>query len=169
MTGTQWLAWVGAFTGPLSLGWQVFTWVRTGPRLRVTTLIFTTNEWVSGPINYKRYGFEVPVVRITVENRGTAPTTIKSLLCETYPSRWARFRRRESMPYGFLEGHEGPPLPYRLEGGGYFVAWVRQNEELTKWIMSRKLRFGVKHSCSTKPVLAYPKAGNMIDLEPSTK
>jgi hypothetical protein len=144
MNATQWAAWVGACTGVVGFGWQVFTWVRTGPRLILKAL---ANQFK--PERFEGPGHP-PFLRITVENRGTAPTTIKSLTVETYLSRWARFRRRGST----LGEYEGPKLPHKLEIGGDFVIQIRQREEFNNWISSGNLWCAVEHSVSGRPVLA---------------
>ena len=144
MTATQWAAWVGACSGVGSLFWNVYTWWHTGPRLILEAL---ANQ-------FKPEGFEgpghPPFLRITLENRGTAPTTIVSYTIETYLSRWARFRRRASIR--FIENFLKPP--HKLEVGGYFVIQIIQRAEFNEWISLGSLWCGVKHSVSKRPVLA---------------
>lgn len=47
MNATEWAAWVGA----LGFAWQVFTWVRSGPRVIVEALAnqFRTREEFEAP------------------------------------------------------------------------------------------------------------------------
>lgn len=167
MNATEWAAWVGA----LGFGWHVYTWVytrvHTGPQLRIRAVA----NFVKRPSGSNRFKFcpidtvmpvsgEPKFLRITVENRGNGPTTIQALMFETYLSRWARFWRRASPPYGYLPSHEGPQLPYPLDDGRECVAHIEQDDDFNKWASSGNLWFGVVHSCSTWPVLgkaSYPK------------
>lgn len=65
-------------------------------------------------------------------------------------SRWARFRRRGVR----LGEYEGPKLAHKLEIGGDFVIQITQRPEFNNWISSGNLWCAVKHSVSTRPVLA---------------
>lgn len=161
MTVSEWAAWVGASTGLGSLGWQVYTKVTAGPRLRVSASAnFIQRPTGLNRIYYCKVDMVMPLpggprfLRITVENIGTAPTTIQSLGFATYSSHWARWRFQPSDPCGFLQKYDGPQLPYKLDVGAEFVGHIQQDEAFNEWLSSGNLWCAVKHSVSGRPVLA---------------
>jgi hypothetical protein len=141
MNATQWAAWVGTCTTIVAgLGWNIYTRLTSGPKLRVT--VFAGLDMPGAP----------KLLKITVHNTGTGPTTITNIAFETYLSRWVRFRRKPSDPRVSLDKYQGPPMPYKLDVGDQFMVVMQQNQTFNEWLSSGNL-WCVVHSVSTKPAL----------------
>jgi hypothetical protein len=152
MEAVPWVAWVGACTGVASLGWNIYTKVTSGARLVVTVQTGMKKARPSPPGDPTFMGF-------IVRNVGTVPTTLATVSLRLYDSRWERIRRKESWSC-VVTSCEGDPLPYKLEVGGEWRAFMPQDGRLEKVLASGKLWCGVWHSFSSRPVevkVASPK------------
>lgn len=123
ISSTQWAAWVGACTGIAGLLWNIYAKITSGPKLRVKA--FAGMVKVPSPPNKPKF------LRMTVQNSGTAPTTITNATFHTYGARWKRLRKSKPSFSAVLNAYEGPPLPHRLEVGGEWSALVEQNDRFT--------------------------------------
>jgi hypothetical protein len=150
MTATEWAAWVGACSGLGGLGWNIYTKLTSGPKLRVRAAKDTPIEgdWR---------------LTLTVQNVGTGPTTITELAFRRYLSRLARLWNRPTHDKvsGYI--HKSPDRfmdlgtkdsPYTLNVGGEFVVNITLAGESKEWLSSGQLWCGVVHSFSKKPALA---------------
>lgn len=82
MEATPWLAWIGACTGVASVAWNVYVKVTSGARLVVTA--FPNIVMMPAPPGNPKF------VSVTVQNIGTATTTLNNLTLVVYDSRWTR-------------------------------------------------------------------------------
>jgi hypothetical protein len=131
----------------------MYTKWASGPKLRVTAF--------AGMVMRPAPPGDPRILKITVQNVGTGPTTITNVVFEIYPSRWARFRRRPSDPSAVLNTYQGPQLPHKLDIGGQFVAVMEEDQEFNKWLLSSgNVWCAVVHTVAKKPVLA-----KIIDLK----
>jgi hypothetical protein len=140
---TPWVAWIGACTGVASLAWNIYVKLTSGARLVVTAfpnMIMMPRE----PGNPK-------YVSVTVQNVGTAATTLTNLTLQIYESKWKRRRRKASSNY-VVVNYQGPALPHKLEVGSEWRALVAQDDRFAELLNSDKLWCGVWHSFSKKPV-----------------
>ena len=88
---------------------------------------------------------------VTVQNVGTAATTLTNLTLQVYDSKWKRKRREASSNY-VVVNYQGPALPCKLEVGGEWRALMPQDERFNELLTSDKLWCGVWHSFSKRPV-----------------
>jgi hypothetical protein len=123
MNATQWAAWVGACTGIAGLVWNIYTKITAGPKLRVTAFAGMVKR--PSPPNNPKF------LKITVQNIGTAPTTITNVTFHTYGSWWKRLRKRKPIFSAVLDNYEGPAYPRPLEVGREWVAVMAQDDRFT--------------------------------------
>ena len=154
---TQIVAWIGACTGIASLVWNIYTKLREGPRLHVTA----SGDLVKMPPPPGNPQY----IRITIQNRGTVPTSITNITLHTYPSTWARRRYSKAIFNAVLNDYEGPPYPQPLEVGREWSGCAIQDEKI-EGLMDGKsgLWVAVHHSFGKKPTQArvYPVLSQRI-------
>jgi hypothetical protein len=142
MTATVLAAWIGACSGVGSLLWNVYTKLTSGPKLRVTA--FAGMVMMPPPPNNPNF------LKMTVQNVGTAPTTLTNLSLHTYGSRWAKFKNRATVN-AVLNHYQGAQLPHKLEVGAEWSGLMEHDEKFNGWLGSETLWFAVHHSFSKKP------------------
>lgn len=143
MEAPPWVAWIGACTGVASLFWNIYTKLTSGPNLRVTAFA----DMIQMPPPPGNPSF----LDITVQNVGTATTTITNVCFKQYDSRWKRFRNRSRQRAAVLNHYQGPQLPQKLEVGGEWRANMQQDAGFDEWLASGKLWCEIVHSFG-KPV-----------------
>jgi len=151
MTATELAAWVGASSGLLSVGWNIYLKLTSGPKLAVTA--FAGMVMMPPPPHNPR------LLKLTVNNVGTTPTTINNLTFHIYESRWKRLRRRPSVS-AVLNHYRGPEMPHKVEVGDEWVAVMEHDEKFNEWLRSGDLWCEVHHSFSKRPtrtrILGHP-------------
>ena len=151
MTTTELVAWIGATTGIASLGWNIYTKI-TGNRPRLVVKAYANTIMMPPPPRNPRF------LRITVQNNGTAPTTITNVEFFNRATRWRRFlyKLRPKMQIGdlraILNDYQGPQIPLKLEVGSEWTAVMEQNDKFEDWLKTDKLWCGIHHSFSKQPV-----------------
>jgi hypothetical protein len=143
MSATPWVAWVGACTGVASLAWNIYTKLTSGPKLRVTAVAGMV--MMPPPPNNPRF------LKVTVQNNGSAPTTITNLCFHRYDSWWSKIKRRSLNPSGVLNHFRGPQFPHKLEVGTEWSALMEQDASFDEWLRSDILWCAVIHSFSKRP------------------
>ncbi|MCC7175801.1 MAG: hypothetical protein IT159_11445 [Bryobacterales bacterium] len=143
MEAVPWVAWIGACTGVASLGWNVYTRMTAGPHLRVSAL--PGMKQMPPPAGNPTF------LSVSVRNVGTAPTTLTNLSLQVYDSRWKRMRHMASSNF-VVVNYVGPALPFKLDVGAEWRAFMRQDEGFDELLATGKLWCGVWHSFSTKAV-----------------
>jgi hypothetical protein len=99
-------------------------------------------------------------LKITVQNVGTATTTLTNLELFTFVPRWKQFlsrvklRKRSTEKHAVINYYEGSRFPHKLEVGGEWQALMQQNEDFQSWLETGKLWCAVWHSFSKRPVPA---------------
>jgi hypothetical protein len=151
MKTTELVAWVGATTGIASLGWNVYTKI-TANRPKLVVTAYANMVQMPPPPRNPRF------LKITVQDTGTAPTTITNVeFFETIP-RWKRLlsklrpKLRAGEIHAILVDYRGPQIPHKLEVGSEWNAWMEQNKSFDDWLETDKLHCAVHHSFSKKPV-----------------
>ena len=140
------LAIYAAFLSTTVFIWQIFVWMRAGPRLRVSA---SSNMLTFGGIrDDKTY------VVVNVRNIGTQPTTITHVVGFAYRNRWERFRRRPFKNFVVNHAVAAYPIPYVLEAGKIFTSMIEQTEKVEKLSREGLLFVGIIHSFRPRPVLA---------------
>jgi hypothetical protein len=130
MGATPWVAWIGACTGAASLAWNIYLKLTSGARLVVTA--FPNIIMMPPPPGNPKF------VSVTVQNVGTAATTLTSLTLQVYDSTWKRKRRKASSNF-VVVNYQGPGLPFKLEVGGDWRALVPQDERFENLLNSDKV------------------------------
>jgi len=141
MDATQWAAWIGASSGLGSLSWNVYTKLTSGARLRVSAF--------AGMVLMPPPPSNPTLLRITVQNVGTAPTTLTNLSFHAYDSWWKRHRNRATIN-AVLNHYQGPQFPHKLEIGGEWVGLMEQDQKIDGRLQSHTLWCAVHHSFSKK-------------------
>lgn len=145
MSTTQYVAWIGALSGLGSLFWNIYTKLTSGPKLKMTAY---ANMVLMPPPPHNP-----SLLKVTVQNAGTTPTTITNLCLFKYNSRWDRFRNRPSIS-AVVANHSGPQFPHKLEVGSEWTVTMEQDTRFEEWLQTDKLWCAVVHSFSKKPKLA---------------
>jgi len=146
MTATDVAAYVGAITGPLALGWEIYKWWTKGCRLRASTYVHSAGP-AGKAIGGERY------IRLNVRNVGDAATTITRVAPVYFYTTIHRLRWDWKTKYSSVE--KSPDLPVILESGREIDFYVRQDGELSRISVEHLLYIGVWHSMGGKnPMLA---------------
>lgn len=95
-------------------------WLRSGPRLAGHA---AGNMKVMPDPTNRTY------VNVTIYNRGTRRTKITTIGLKTYPSRWARLRRKADWA-AVIPQPLHATLPALLEPGDYIIAGMPQEKEI---------------------------------------
>jgi hypothetical protein len=153
MKTTELVAWVGATTGIASLGWNIYTKI-TANRPKLVVKAYANMVQMPPPPKNPRF------LRITVQNNGTAPTTLTNVEFFQMLPRWKRLlsklrpKLRAGEIHAILNDYRGPQIPYKLEVGTEWVGLMEQNENFEDWLKMDKLYCAIHHSFSKKSVPA---------------
>lgn len=116
---------IAVYAAVVSTSGVVFSfvqWFRTGPRL---TGGAAANMKVMPDPTERTY------LNVTIYNRGTRRTKVTTIALKTYPSRWAKIRRKADWAAVIpLPLHV--TLPALLEPGDYLIAGMPQENEIVE-------------------------------------
>lgn len=150
MKTTELVAWIGAITGVASLLWNIYIKLTAGPKLVVKA--YANMVQMPPPPNNPRF------LKITVQNIGTAPTTLTNVEFFKVISKWKRLlyrlrlRKRDKETHALLNHYLGPRIPHKLEVGSEWVAMMKQNAAFEEdWLKTDRLHCAVHHSFSKRP------------------
>lgn len=137
--------------------WQVFTYLRDGPRLKVSV---GTNMKIAGGgrIDPKTY------VSFNVTNIGKGDTTVTSVGYYVFDTPWKKFRRKSSAAFIVVTGPPGHSVPHVLEPGKTFMALCDQTEELVGYTKGRRLYGVISHSMGREYLVRLPTIEEKPDL-----
>jgi hypothetical protein len=144
---TQVLAVWGAATGSIALLWDFYKWKTSGPKLRMTVAPNMVTATPGVGVDHTLH------IHITVTNRGTARTTLKSLTVVSYASRFQRWRRKVLKSWVVVD--TGPfcqALPHALEVGEEWRPFLPQTELLKGVAKDHWTEFQLLHSAAEKPL-----------------
>jgi hypothetical protein len=136
-----------AVVSTIVLGWQIFVWFRTGPRLKLSA---SSNMKTFGGIKTDDNTY----ITLNVRNVGTQQTTITHVLMFSYKNRWKWFRRKPETTGFINHGVAAYPIPHVLGAGQTFMSMARQTVEIEKRSRDHLLYIGVQHSCCDRPMFA---------------
>lgn len=151
MKTTDLVAWVGASTGIVSLNWNVYTRI-TANRPKLVVKAYANMVQMPPPPRNPRF------LRITVQNNGTAPTTITNVEFFKMISGWKRLlyrfhlKERGEEIHAVLNDYRGPQIPYKLEVGSEWVGLMEQDASFEDWLRTDRLHCAIHHSFSKKTV-----------------
>lgn len=98
------------------------------------------------------------LLKVTVQNSGTAPTTITNVEFLNETPRWKqllyrlRLKKRGEEIHAILNDYQGVRIPYKLEVGSEWVAVMEQDDKFDEWLNKGKLHCAIHHSFSKKPI-----------------
>lgn len=122
---TSYIALYAAFLSTIGFAWQVFTFVRSGPRLRLTI-----------GRNMKKYGGLIEdnktYLVFNVANVGNGDTTITHVVLYGFDGMWARLRNRHSWAALVNHPQDAQPIPYVLKAGQTFMSLCHQDGEIER-------------------------------------
>ena len=130
------------------LAWDVWKWLREGPRLRV----------FANP-GYKTIGIptvdpDATWVMVKVTNVGTSPTTINMVGGAMYNNWIKRLLRKPSEQFfvatPVLAGM--PKLPHVLDPGNEWTGLINQDDEFESMARQGLLYVGLYHSVGNRPI-----------------
>ena len=119
MTASEIAAWWGAAIATAVLGWDIYKWARSGPRLTVKAL---------PNMQLLEDRTEAKNILVEVVNRGNQLTTLTHLAFYNYKSIFHRMFRRRNAGVGLVPQPGGQGLPFELEPGKRWVGLVVQNK-----------------------------------------
>lgn len=118
MTASDIAAWWGAGVATTVLGWDIYKWVISGPRLTVKA---QPNMQETGDPH------ETKNILVEVVNRGDKLTTLTHLAFYSYKTIFHRLARRRNPRVGIAPHPGGSGLPFELEPGKRWIGLVEQN------------------------------------------
>ena len=127
MSATDIAAWIGAVTGTLVLIWDVYKWMQTGPKVKV-----------SAAPNMVAYGSAVTIlgnkanIMVEVTNTGNGKTTITHLVGFFYRSRLRKWLRRKPDRSMVVLNPGSGQLPHVIHPGERWIGAMDQSAELIK-------------------------------------
>ena len=126
--------------------WQVYTYVRDGPRLKATA---GSNRRIvdGGGLDSKTY------IVVNVVNVGNRATTIQVFGLYVYENWWKRFRRKSSTALVIIPATSGNTVPHVLEPGHTFMGLATQTDEIVKLSREKLTYLLVAHSMGKREVL----------------
>lgn len=151
MKTTELVAWIGATTGLASLIWNIYTKL-TANRPKLVVKAYANMIQMPRPPKNPRF------LRVTVQNIGTAPTTITNLEFYNLIARWKRIlyrlhlKKRGEEIHAIMNDYRGPQMPHKLEVGSEWVALMEQDGGFEDWLKTDRLHCAVHHSFSKRPV-----------------
>lgn len=143
MNASTWAAWWGALSGTLLVLWEIFRWLRSGPRLRIMA---SSNMRLITP----GHGVEDTVyINVVVTNSGDAPTTITHFCACTYRNLFAKLRGKREQLFIINPGPESP-IPCKLPVGEQWSSRTPQQKAVE---LAGRSRFyiGVQHALAKRP------------------
>lgn len=151
MKTTELVAWIGATTGIASLIWNIYTKI-TANRPKLVVRAHANMIQMPPPPRNPRF------FRITVQNIGTAATTITNVEFYRLIPRWKRLlsKLRPKLWAGeihaIMNDYRGPQMPYKLEVGSEWVALMEQEPSFENdWLVTDRLYCAIHHSFSKRP------------------
>lgn len=153
MKTTELVAWIGATTGIASLGWNIYTKI-TANRPKFVVKAYANMVQMPPPPKNPRF------LRITVQNIGTAPTTITNVEFYKLIPWWKRLlyrlhlKKRGEEIHAIMNDYQGAQIPHKLEVGSEWVALMEQDGGFEDWLNTDRLHCAIHHSFSKRPVPA---------------
>ncbi len=142
---TIYVAWYAAAVSTIVLLWDIYKWMKSGPKLNIkakpdmTRVLYTGNKEKS--------------IFIEVTNTGSASTTLTHLVIYRYKNRLDAFFGRNLITQGVvMDSSFGPNLPYELNAGGRWTGGISQEDLIKKTGNEGVLICGVNYTHADKPL-----------------
>jgi hypothetical protein len=143
ITLTQVGALIGTVTGVASLGWNIYTKVSAGPKLRV-------QAW-AGMIERPAPPGDPKFLKVIIQNVGSQPTTLTNYGFFQYANKRDR-KRRKPKAAAVLNHYQGAQYPYKLAVGDEAQLLMQQDAGFEKMLEQGTVYFWVQHSFAKHPV-----------------
>ena len=148
MSATDVAAWIGALTGTGALLWDIFKWVHSGARLKVSAAPNMTGVGGTALLLGDK-----TCVTVEATNIGQSKTTITHVVGIQYKSLWHRLARRKPLTTIVVLNPSPGKLPCVLDAGERWIGMIEQNEELERMSREGYLYVGVYHSTGKRPTV----------------
>lgn len=151
MSVADWIAIYAAIVATGALFLELRRWFESGPKLHMRA---TPNMMIfgNGTVEAK------DLLRVTVTNRGDAPTTITNLCLLEYDSAWRRWRDKPTrsfvVPHPQLPGYP-PIVPHVLKIGEQWTGLAHDRSDVTGDIQSGTMYAAVYTTDRESPYLAH--------------
>lgn len=143
---TGFLAVWGAVLSTIAIGWDVYKWRTTGPRLRMRLAVGMESY------NIPEYEGKTLVV-VNVTNRGDRPSTITHLGLAQYDAGWKAFlRKKASFSAWVAIPSTAQRVPFELKPGVEWTGMIDQNSELETLARNGWLYATIYHSHEERPM-----------------
>lgn len=133
MTNEMWTLGIAAYAAVIStfvLGWDVYKWLDSGPKVKLTS---NSGMRVVGRMQVDPATY----ISVTAVNLGDRATTITNLGFVYYSSRIKALLRRSRPDQAFVTTmpSQAQPIPFRFEPGAQWMGLAEQDEQMVR--MSR--------------------------------
>lgn len=125
-----WVLGIAAYAAMVStfvLGWDVYKWLASGPRidLAVSSGMIVLGGAVPDPKTY---------ISVTASNVGDRPTTITNMGGMYFDSWWRAYvvRRKSDQAFIVHQPSQAQRLPYRFEVGGQWIGLADQTDDIVQ-------------------------------------
>lgn len=145
LSTTDIVAWWGAIVATVVLLWDIYKWLATGPRVRIS--VSANMRFLGDPV---RQGKMYVTIRAT--NRGDRPTTITNLGFTYYSSPARRLLNRPDQAFVVSNPGVPHPIPYVLHPGSVWDGAAVQDSEVETMGRSGYLFCNLYHSASGRLV-----------------
>ena len=145
-TGITIVAWWGAIVATIVLLWDIYKWKASGPKLRLEVLpdrVIYNDPEREGKI----------FISFQAQNIGSQPTTISSLYLRSYSSTYNRLLRRSNKA-AYVKPDTVYPLPYVLDPGKVWEAFIIQSQDIEEWAKNSMLYCELSHSQDKRTQIA---------------
>ena len=148
MSVSEIAAWWGAIIATLVLGWDIFKWKQTGPRLRlsVSSGMITHGDVPNADPN-------TTYVLVEVVNVGDKKTELTHVAGLYYKSRIQRILGKNDKGFTVINPAFSTEFPCFLGPGERWLGGIEQTQELEELSRNGLLYCGIFHSASKKPLI----------------
>jgi hypothetical protein len=140
MTYSDWLAVIALIISSGGFAINLRNWFMSGPRLHLSIMA----DAISVPDNGKG-----PHLTLIVKNHGTTATMLTHMVVYSYPSWWAKWRKREVL-CGLVNS---PAIPFELDVNKQWMGSMLYDAETNKYRVKGQLYVGVISAHSNKNYL----------------
>jgi hypothetical protein len=148
MNTTDIVAWWGAIIATVVLGWDIYKWKQSGPKIRISV---APNMETYGAMPQALAGQTFTIVE--VNNIGDRSTTITHLFGYCNPSLLHRLRGKKKKTFIIANPAVSGPLPYVLNPGEQWLGGIKQDADLERRSRDGYMYCGIYHSNSKKAIV----------------
>jgi hypothetical protein len=138
---------MGATTGTLALGWDIYKWSHRGARITVDVV----SDMIKFGPDHER-NTEEKFVIVTVCNTGDRPATITNMAGFWYRTWRQRLSRKPAVKFivPMAAATRDQQIPYLLAPGARWMGMAVQDKDVESYLSAGRLEMGVYYSGSKK-------------------